>query len=518
MRTGLVFAIGILCFLRGLSLAQALDDPRFKESLSAYSRRDFGKAIQLLLPLVKENPKKSIYWFNLANSQFMSKQYNAALASFTEVTKLKAKFVDISLVYKAKTLKKLGRHEEANRELVKAKSSLNISAATKALLLTEQATLEEISTVELGSLALYQSAQWREAEEKLRTLDLENLSNNGRILLSLVLLRQKRFIEAEQFIQPLTEAANQSSQQTNEILGELLKKARQKDISQEPRWLFLDLSYGQTNNVYSQGQSDPQVSSSVIRSTLGAGYHFNSESKKSQKIGYTLNLEDPKQASDLTSSSHTLQTSAHLDDALRSFSAALYFASQTLSSSLASEKLGANLKVLTTFGETEATLSADYSKLEPKQESLSFLGGHYFSLRAAYGAWKPTSYIQAHVTLGQEQIGDLTSADGSTLPMRNDSYGIGVSGVWNFSLKTSAVAGLSLTHHKYKNDEIPDSKKRLDDEINFYIKVTYSFTPKLFSYLMVEQKNNRSTLGANDAWDKNYNVNTISAGVSWDGI
>jgi tetratricopeptide (TPR) repeat protein len=255
LRTGLVFAIGILCFLRGLSLAQALDDPRFKESLSAYSRRDFGKAIQLLLPLVKENPKKSIYWFNLANSQFMSKQYNAALASFTEVTKLKAKFVDISLVYKAKTLKKLGRHEEANRELVKAKSSLNISAATKALLLTEQATLEEISTVELGSLALYQSAQWREAEEKLRTLDLENLSNNGRILLSLVLLRQKKFIEAEQFIQPLTEAANQSSQQvTNEILGELLKKARQKDISQEPRWLFLDLSYGQTNNVYSQGQ------------------------------------------------------------------------------------------------------------------------------------------------------------------------------------------------------------------------------------------------------------------------
>jgi hypothetical protein len=72
----------------------------------------------------------------------------------------------------------------------------------------------------------------------------------------------------------------------------------------------------------------------------------------------------------------------------------------------------------------------------------------------------------AVVTLGQEQIGDLTSADGSTLPMRNDSYGIGVSGVWNFSLKTSAVAGLSLTHHKYKNDEVPDSKKRLDDEIN----------------------------------------------------
>ncbi|MBK7961836.1 MAG: hypothetical protein IPK04_11960 [Bdellovibrionales bacterium] len=103
----------------------------------------------------------------------MSKQYPAAIASFDQVIKLKAKFVDISFVYKAKALKKLGMHDEAKLELGKAKSTPNISGATKSLLKTEQAALEEISDVELESLALYQTSQWLESEEKLKTLDLE---------------------------------------------------------------------------------------------------------------------------------------------------------------------------------------------------------------------------------------------------------------------------------------------------------------------------------------------------------
>jgi tetratricopeptide (TPR) repeat protein len=502
-------------------LAQTLDDSRFKESLIAYSKKDFSKAIQLLSPLVKEHPKKSIYWFNLANSQFMSKQYPAAIASFDQVIKLKAKFVDISFVYKAKALKKLGMHDEAKLELGKAKSTPNISGATKSLLKTEQAALEEISDVELESLALYQTSQWLESEEKLKTLDIENLSKNGRILLALALFKQKKIAEAEQFIHSQPQASRQSpwtTGQTNELLRELLKKARQKDISQEPRWVFLDLSYGQTSNVYFEGKSGSQISSPLIRSALGAGYHFNSESKESQKIGYTFNLEDTKQAPELATYSHTLQTSAHLDDPSRSLSASLFFSSQALSYSLASEKLGTNLKAIYTFGETETIFSADISKLEPKQESLSYLGGHSFSLRAAYGVWKPTSYGQISLTLGQEQIGDLTFADGSILPMRKDYYGVSLSGVWNFSPKTSVIAGLSLTQHKYKNDEVPDSKKRLDDDTNIFIKVTNSITPTLLLYLTGEQKNNRSSLGANDVWDKNYDVTTISVGVSWDGI
>ncbi|MBL7669749.1 MAG: hypothetical protein JNM39_04630 [Bdellovibrionaceae bacterium] len=502
-------------------MAQPLDDPRFKESLVAYSRKDFSKAIQLLLTLVSENPKKSIYWFNLANSQFMSKQYPAAIASFDEVIKLKAKFVDISFVYKAKALKKMGLHDEAKLELVKAKSTPNISGATKSLLKTEQAALEEISDVELESLALYQTSQWRESEEKLKTLDLENLSKNGRILLALALLKQKKNSEAEQFIQSRTPASKHPSWttgQTNELMRELLKKARQKDITLERRWVFLDLSYGQTSNVYFEGKSGSQISSPVIRSAIGAGYHFNSGSKESQKIGYTFNLEDPKEAPELATYSHTLQTSAHLDDPLRSLSASLYFSSQALSYSLASERLGTNLKAIYTLGETETILSADLSKLEPKQESLSYLGGHSFSLRAAYGVWKPTSYGQVSLTLGQEQIGDLTSADGSILPMRKDTYGVGVSGVWNFSPKTSVIAGLSLTQHKYKNDEVPDSKKRMDDDTNIFVKVTHSVKPTFLLYITGEQKNNRSSLGANDVWDKNYDVTTISMGVSWDGI
>lgn len=504
-----------LIFLNTYLWAQPAEDPRFTASLETYKNKDFFKTIQLLIPLVKDHPQRSIYWFNLANSQFMLKKYNAAIAGFNKVISLNGNFSDISIIYKAKALKKLGQHEEASGLLEKLDLKPSLTKGIKALLVAEIEELDEISFVEGEALKFYRTGQWSKCESSLVTLDLENLSLNGRLLFGLSLMRQKKYIEADQFLQIQINVLSLPPAQ-RKIFSDLLKKARQNDKTMSPKWLFFETSYGQTSNVYFDGLSRTALASSVFKSILGAGYHFNSQNKTSQKIGYTLNYEQPKAATELTTYSHTIQGFLNLNESTRDFSASLYFVSQNIDNSLASEKLGSNFKTVYTYDQTDLSLEIDLSKIESKNQSLSVLRGSAFSLRPAFGFWGQTTYGQLYISLGRDQVEDLNYTDGSRLPLGQDYYGLGFSGLWKFSQKGILSMGTSIIQHQFKNLELPDSKTRSDQEINLFLKLNYYVYHDMAVYIIGEQINNRSSLGIEDVWDKNYNVNIITTGFVWD--
>lgn len=265
------FIMHLFCFW-----AVAQEDSRFNESLEAYLRKDYQKAEKILVPLAQENPEKSLYWFNLGTSQYMLKRYSLAVASFDKVIKLDKTFVVMANVYKAKSLKKLGRNEEAKILLETQLQKATLPSGFKKLALLELQELQSIDSAEDSALEKYREGSFSESESRLNGVGAENLSIDGRILFILTKLKQNNSFETERYIEDQLKSLALTVSQ-RKVFSDLLRKSKQDDKTYAPKWLFVDVSYGQTSNVYYDGLSISLTASPIVRSTVGGGFHFNSQ-------------------------------------------------------------------------------------------------------------------------------------------------------------------------------------------------------------------------------------------------
>jgi tetratricopeptide (TPR) repeat protein len=447
----------------------------------------------------------------------MLKRYPNALAGFEKVISINEKWVEPAIVYKAKALKKLGRHDEAQVTLEKLSNVKSLSAGVATLVRSELIELEQIYTVEETALDLFKQGQYEAAENHLRTLDLENLSIEGRSLFALVLMKQNQYSEADVFIQNQLKILSLSPQQ-KKTFNVLLKRASQRDKTFSSKWLFVDLSYGTTNNVYYDGKSVTPTESPILKGTFGTGLHLNSQNKISQKLNYRYHWEKPTNAAELTTGTHSLQAAIQQEDSSQLYSGSVLFSSQSTNNQASSDKIGINLKSLTSFSQMDAGLDLDFFNTTAKQDSFRFLQGTSYSLKPSIGFWSQSIYGQVYLLAGSERIGNIEYSDGSLLPIAHDVTGMGLQILWRYSGKGFLSTGISSLQRKYKTAALPDSKNRSDNETNYFLKLNYTLYSNLNTYLMADQIQNKSSLGANDYWDKNYDVTIFSTGIIWDAF
>jgi hypothetical protein len=488
----------------------------FKRSMELYQHEDFAESAKLLTGLVRQNPQKSLYWFNLGNCAYMSHKYDVAMSSYRRTIALKSPLAPAAKLYLAKSLRQVGRYGEAAQifnELTSHEAGPGIAreAAADLEALTGQQEFEE------GALAAYQASNYAETETRLRQKSESEISPSARLLLALSLAKQSKMNAAERVLKNLSAESGLASEDRTTV-QELLKKVRYREVESKPYWTLLDVSYGSNSNVYLDGKSVAPVSSAMTRAFLGAGYHFHQERTWSEKLGYFLAYENPQEAPELQTLTHTLQAPLLYQTANVSSSLTPYLQLQAWASTNVSNKVGLTWKNAYIGEDLEGGLDLDTASQSSMNESFRYLSGPSSSLRPYAGWWGKNWYGQIYWLAGFEGMQDIVYGDGSRLPLTHTYQGPGLRLVWKPWDTLNGIFNLGSVQRSYRNVSLPAATNRKDQEVDASLRLSYAVTPKLWVYALAEYATNDSTLGAADVRDKNFNFTAISLGVNWEAF
>lgn len=498
---------------QSLGHAMQREDELFAASMSLYNQAQFDESSKILLSLAKQNPQKSLYWFNLGNCAFMMGKFEKASEFYKKTIGLHGPLTPAAKLYEAKTLRQLGKFDEAAAllgELRRKKVPPGIRAAAA----DERKTLKAQQDREEAALAAYQAGNFKDAERMIEQEPETERSSSARLLLGLSLAKQGKSTASNEVLQKLSEPGAMAESDRSEI-RDLLKNGPQPTT---PYWLSLDLSAGETNNAYIDGRSVAPVASTLIRGTLGTGYRFHSENSWSQKVGYILNYENPLQAPTLETVVQTAQAVLTYRKAQLEASVTPYVQEQFWDNTAVSERLGLTLKASSTSDHHEYGLDLDLSSQRSIDTDFTYLSGDSYSLRPYYGFWRSSFYAQVYWLAGFDGTQDIVYSDASVLPMKQTYQGPGAKLLWKISDRAALAWNLSYLQRVYPDPALPENVQRKDGELGTWLKYSYLMGQQLWIYGLGEYTQNSSTLGAGDVRDKNYDILTFTVGVSWNAF
>jgi len=457
----------------------------FAKSIELYQRQDFAESSSVLETLLKKNPANSLYWFNLGNCSYMTQRYENAAKYYRKNISLNSPLAPAAKLYLAKSLAQIGKREEAIRILQKLKEE-----RPKAGLLQETETeLENLSNhQDIGEEALsyYQAGRYSDAEILLKRKPSNESTSSEKLLLSLVLIKQRKATEAEVLLRNLSRDRGLSDEDKATVRSLLSSSSVARPSGGGPTWLSLDLSYGFTNNAYLDGRSVEPVSSSINRFYLAGGHHFNSDKIWSEKLNYFLGYENPAAARELQTLTHTLEVGMFYASAPFVSSLSPYIQSQSWDSQHVSTKVGAAFKNNYDFGAWDLSLDLEYASQTAASASVSYLSGPSYSVRPSLGWQGSAVYTQVYWLSGAEGIQDIVYSDGSKLPLNQTYRGLGVRAFWNLRANSVVTLQFNSMQRTYLNVALPEGKNRNDTETNLSLKYSYYISPKVSVYGLAE--------------------------------
>lgn len=503
----------IFIFVFNVCYSTANEGELFSRGLKSIQEKQIDQSIAIFNQLVKQSPEKSIYWFNLGNSYYMKEKFEFAIRSYRKVIEINKTLVPAAQWYLAKSLIKIGQHKEAQNTLenLNPQTPAGIKAAAEYELekLSDQADIEEKAVAE------YQAGNYPKAEQLLQNPRTETLSVDGRILLSLVKIKNNNLSESRKLLEQTAKLPYLSVENKADI-SILLRKSKMETPEAKPLWLFLDLSYGTTSNVYFEGKNLAPLSSPVLKYGVGVGYHLDPEQTWSSKISYNYNKDEYLAAPSMNTSTHNLQTTMHFEKNNLDASAGPYVQADYWESSKVSEKIGGIFKMNYTGNYYDGGLSYDDSYQKSTNSNYTYLSGRTNLFKIFFGAWLEKTYYQINYQAGYDGTQDIIYTDGSVLPLQHSSSGTGFKFLTKISKALSFVINLNIIQKKYKNVSLPSNKERSDTETNLFFKLNYSLHPTLQLFTSLEFLTNKSSLGATDLKDKNFDSQSFYLGFTWD--
>ena len=102
-----------------LVAAQVTSDPdeAFRWAIELFEARQYPQSRRILESLTKTHPTRALYWFNLANSNYMLGDYEEALEAYRKVIALESPLALSARLYIGKTYRKSEAYASAVREL-----------------------------------------------------------------------------------------------------------------------------------------------------------------------------------------------------------------------------------------------------------------------------------------------------------------------------------------------------------------------------------------------------------------
>lgn len=502
------------------NFAYGQEAPSLKSGLQLYMAGDFDGCSKTFLKLVKTQPPRTVYWFNLGNCFFMAGRYSLANKAYTRAVTLGGELLPAVQLYQAKALAKLGQTAQAEallREVIQSNPPAGILAEAR----NDLQQLGPLGNGEAGAevvaLQLYKNGQYREAELLLRKMGAGKLSGDSKLLLAFSLLRQEKKNAATLVFKMALRDPELHPEGRRTVL-EILRQLREDEKKQASASLYADLSYGTTNNVFLEGRSIRPISSQLLRIGLGGSYGFEWNPTWSQRIGYSFDYEAPQSAPELRTQSHMLQIPVILESSPLQISLIPYVQEQIWNQSSVSRKWAGLLQNTYRNSKFEAGLDLEYFSQQALSSQYSYLGSSSYSARVYYSFRSGGFSAQIYWLLGQDGLQDITYGDGAVLPLRNQYQGPGARVNWQLARTWLLHFNMFMLNRNYSTAALPGEKLRRDQEIGASAKFSYLTSSQWKAYVLAEYNPNSSTLGAGDVRDKNYTNSSILVGLAWEAF
>ncbi len=481
----------------GLVWAASNEGVLLRAALQAYQKNDFGACVKDFTKLLRLQPQKGLYWFNLGNCFSMSGAYGNAVSSYEKVVQLRSPLAPAAKLYKAKALLKMNQTERA-RKLLAELQSQPLPPGLRADF----------------ALELYRQGMYAPAEAQVRQMP-QPLDSTTQLLLGMILMKENKNSEAEKALKSAAAAADLSAADQISV-RELVATLKASDISARPYGLFLDLAAGATTNVFLEGRSYAPVSSPLVRGEIGANYRLYQSPSFQQRVSYLFGYENATNAPELNTQNHSLQIPLVYKNQLFEFGLVPFIQAEIWNGTFAAQKTGALVRTATLGSVWGGGFDLEVYTQRGTNDTYSYLTGSSYSVRPFFSYGASLWTLQVYWLLGSDGTQDIVYSDGSRLPLQHSFQGPGLRGLWRPTLSSSLLAQLLYLERNYKNNALPEDKHRRDHELSASLKYVYGISQGWAVYMLAEYNPNNSTLGSDDVRDKNYENTNFLAGLGWD--
>jgi tetratricopeptide (TPR) repeat protein len=490
-------------------------DERFQLSVKKNLEKKYFESAVILKRLIYENPNKSIYWFNFANNLYMLRRYKAALKYYEKVISLNTKFVTPARLYKIKTLMALGLLDEAE-SYINSYINEKPKASTLQILQIEQQRAQFVRTTLQTAYEAYKENNFQQVDLILMQLEPKTISVEGAILQSLSYYKQQKYKETRQSLLSAKKNLALTPNQQEAIEGLLLKtQIKLQDRSEYD--YFAKVEMGHNSNIFSDGNSVESQASSLIRAEAALNFLLINKKSVSLYLGYNLFYENPTEVSELQSLYHTLDSNINYETDLFDIKARPYFQMQNWSSRNEIQKIGLDSSLVRVTKVFNYGLNLNLSSKKALSTDYSYLSGNDYSLSPYVGYLIDRWYSEFFISAGADVVGDITYADGAVLPLKHNFYGLGFKLNYEINENQYVLSQVTYSVKNFSSLTQPTQEKRIDQQLGVNAQYFAYILPKLKFNVTLEYVNNRSTLGSSEVRDKNYNINYLGVGLTWEG-
>lgn len=476
--------------------------------LKHYSAGEFERARELLLNMVRAEPRNALFWFNLGNTYLMLRQHTYAETSYLRVEKLKSPLAPAARLYRAKAL-------AARQEFNQAKTLLNsvIAGVNTTSAIREEARRDLIalnSTDDTASAALtqYRNGNYAAALELIQQASA--LDDNLRLLKAMVLIKLEREEAAAELLQPLKTSNLTHVRGLARNLVRNLESAYSK-----AKWLFLEGAGGWSSNVDQNADGD---SGTALNLLAGGGGRLWSKRFWYLSGGYSGRFEEIPGRSDLQSLGHELRLNAGREVKSSLILLSPHYNHDSWDNDPRRSSYGLDLRYRGGSVNFEHGLEVGFTQDQSLHSEQNYLAGTSQSYRIFAGWILFPVYFRIHALYQRQDIGDQIFTDGDVIPAAHRALGGGTTVLWRISPRWALDQSFTYATRDYKTLALPGNEHRRDRWVTGSVRALRIVTPSLSTYLSLSHGRNDSTLNSNSVSNENYTQTQMMAGGIWDAL
>jgi tetratricopeptide (TPR) repeat protein len=511
----------LLTMPASLGRAQASTDPDedFRQAIEFFEARQFLESRRILERLTEAHPTRALYWFNLANSDYMLEDHAGALRGYQKVIALRSPLSPAARLYAARAYRKTGEHTSAVRELnllQGARLPPEMTAALHSEIDALQAVLLE------AGIDLYRSQRYRGALQTF-SLALEMTADAEiELMKGLALLRLDEPDEAKKAFDSVLEETvpSDASTRLREDSQHFLRQIEKGDWpTVRPYWLFADLAGEYDSNIFGSGAHEPSLSEPVISVDLGAGYRNTAFDPLLLQISYYFSWDEVIDEPSLRFLQNSIYGHMTWDSGGWLLEIRPGFRHQILGTDSFLAKPGIGAVVQRRLSRHRIGARYDYTRNFSPSRTYDYLEGgiHIGSVYWRYE--RPRWLAEVSAMVFKEGIGDLvlsTEVPLEVLPLAQVSLGPRLYLSWSSGRLWSLQAITSYLFRNYEDRAQPGDESRRDRQWNLNLRLSRRIHSGLGVFVSSIVTVNDSTLGAGSVRDRNYTQFIISGGLFWD--
>jgi len=520
-----IFLVVLLLLTMPASLgrAQASTNPDedFRQAIEFFETKQFLESRRILERLTETHPTRALYWFNLANSDYMLEDHANALRSYQKVIVLRSPLSAPARLYAARAHRKMGDHTSAVRELNMLQGTRLPPEMTAAL----HSEIDALQAVLLETgIDLYRSQRFREALQKF-SLALEMAADAEiELMKGLALLRLDEPDKAKKAFDSVLEQTRPSDASTRlrEDSQHFLREIEKGDWpTVRPYWLFLDIAGGYDSNIFGSGAHETSLSEPLVSVDLGAGYRNTALDPLLFQISYYFSWDEVINEPSLRFLQNSIYGHMTWDSGGWLFEIRPGFRHQILGTDSFLAKPGIGAVVQRRISRHRIGARYDYTRNLSPSQTYDYLEGDVHVGSVYWRYERPRWLAEVSAMVFKEGIGDLvlsTEEPLEVLPLAQLSLGPRLYLSWSSGELWSLQATTSYLFRNYENRAQPDNESRRDRQWNLSLRLSRRIHSGLGVFVLSLVTVNDSTLGAGSVRDRNYTQFIISGGLSWDSF